>query len=164
MRTKSNTKEIEDLIKRIEDFKDQKDEILTELTREIALRLWTKVRKRTPVGDYTKEIEVVAKRNSKKHKKGDVYKKKVNPSGKHGGTLRRGWTVGEVTGSFGVYRVEIINNVEYAPYVEFGHRTRNHKGFVKGVYMLTISEQEINDRLEVIIRLKLNKILKEVFK
>lgn len=164
MRTKSNTKEIEDLIKRIEDFKDQKDEILTELTREIALRLWTKVREGTPVGDYTKEIEVVAKRNSKKHKKGDVYKKKVNPSGKHGGTLRRGWTVGEVTGSFGVYRVEIINNVEYAPYVEFGHRTRNHKGFVKGVYMLTISEQEINDRLEVIIRLKLNKILKEVFK
>lgn len=163
MGTKSNTKEIEDLIKRIEDFKEQKDEILTELTNEIALRLWRKVRKRTPVGDYTKEIEVVAKRDSKKHKKGDVYKKKVNPSGKHGGTLRRGWTVGEVTGAFGVYRVEIINNVEYAPYVEFGHRTRNHKGFVKGVYMLTISEQEIDDRLETIIRLKLNKILKEVF-
>ncbi len=139
MSRKSNTKEIEDLIKRIEDFKEQKDEILTTLTKEIALRLWRKVRKRTPVGIYPK---------------GSV---------KHGGTLRRGWTVGEITEINGIYKVEIINNVEYAPYVEFGHRTRNHKGWVKGVYMLTISEQEIDENLETIIRLKLNKILKEVF-
>lgn len=139
MSRKSNTKEIEDLIKRIEDFKEQKDEILTTLTKEIALRLWRKVRKRTPVGIYPK---------------GSV---------KHGGTLKRGWTVGEITEINGIYKVEIINNVEYAPYVEFGHRTRNHKGWVKGVYMLTISEQEIDENLETIIRLKLNKILKEVF-
>lgn len=139
MRTKSNTKEIKDLIKRIEDFNENKEQILTMLTNEIALRLWRKVRKRTPVGIY--------------------------PEGsmKHGGTLRRGWTVGEITEINGVYKVEVINNVEYAPYVEFGHRTRNHKGWVKGVYMLTISEQEIDENLSIIIRIKLEKILKEVF-
>ena len=57
--------------------------------RELAARLLRLVVKRTPVGDYTHEIEVTAKRDSKNHKKGDVYKKKVNSSGKIGGTLRR---------------------------------------------------------------------------
>lgn len=60
--------------------------------KELAARLLAKVIKRTPVGDYSKEIKVVAKRDSKKHKKGEIYTKKVNPSGKLGGTLRRGWT------------------------------------------------------------------------
>lgn len=139
MGTKSNTKEIKELIKRIEDFNENKEQILTALTNEIALRLWRKVRMKTPVGKYPKG------------------------SSKHGGTLRRGWTIGEITETNGVYKVEIINNVKYAPYVEFGHRTRNHKGWVKGVYMLTVSEQEINEKLDVIIRIKLEKVLKEVF-
>lgn len=58
--------------------------------RELAARLLAKVIRRTPVGDYSKEVRVVAKRDSKHHKKGDVYTKRVNPSGKQGGTLRRG--------------------------------------------------------------------------
>lgn len=37
--------------------------------KELAARLLAKVIKRTPVGDYSKEIEVVAKKNSKHHKK-----------------------------------------------------------------------------------------------
>ncbi|OUQ33247.1 HK97 gp10 family phage protein [Massilimicrobiota timonensis] len=139
MGTKSNTKELQELIKRIEDFVENKDEILTMLTNEIALRLWRKVRQKTPVGKYPKG------------------------SSKHGGTLRRGWTIGEITESNGVYKVEIINNVEYAPYVEFGHRTRNHKGWVNGVYMLTVSEQEIDENLDKIIKQKLKKVLKKVF-
>lgn len=139
MGTKSNTKELQELIKRIEDFTENKDEILTMLTNEIALRLWRKVRQKTPVGKYPKK------------------------SSKHGGTLRRGWTIGEVTESNGVYKVEIVNNVEYAPYVEFGHRTRNHKGWVNGVYMLTVSEQEIDENVDKIIKQKLKKVLKKVF-
>ena len=60
-------------------------------------------------------------------------------SSKMGGTLRRGWTVGTVIKSGKQYNIEVINSVEYASYVEFGHRTRNHKGWVPGQYMLTIS-------------------------
>ena len=64
-------------------------------------------------------------------------------SGKKGGTLRRGWT-GEKRASaqgyadsltvnhFGdTYVIEIVNPVEYASYVEYGHRTANHSGWVK---------------------------------
>jgi len=80
------------------------------------------------------------------------------------GTLKRGWYVGDISVSNGLYTIEIINNVEYAPYVEYGHRTKNHKGWVKGRYMLTVSENEINEQLDRIVRKKLEKLLKDVFK
>lgn len=134
-----NVNQLKQLKKQLENVVSEKDEILISLTNEIAARLWRKTRKRTPVGQYP---------NKKKH----------------GGTLRRGWSVGEISVHNGVYTVEIINNVEYAPYVEYGHRTRNHKGWVKGRFMLTISEQEINEQLDKIINIRLNKILKGVFK
>jgi len=108
--------------------------------KELAARLLRKVIKRTPVGEYPVK------------------------SGKKGGTLRRGWTVGEVVKVDGGYSVEIINPTEYASYVEFGHRTRDHKGWVEGRFMLTISEQELEADAPRILENKLNKFLGDVFK
>lgn len=135
--------------------------------KELAARLLATVIKRTLPGDYSKEVEVVAKRDSKNHKKGDTYTKRVNPSGKVGGTLRRGWTAKtheEAEGGSGrgadakayaesltvnhfgdMIVIEIVNPVEYASYVEYGHRTRNHTGWVPGRFMMTISVQEIQN-------------------
>ena len=59
------------------------------------------------------------------------------------GVLRRSWRVkkdGELA------RI-VYNNVEYGPYVEYGHRTRGGKSFVDGQYMLTKSVKEIEDTL-----------------
>lgn len=61
------------------------------------------------------------------------------------------------------YVIEIINPVEYASYVEFGHRTANHKGWVNGRFMLTISEQEIQQAAPAIIEKKLMKQMGELF-
>ncbi len=147
--------------------------------KELTARLLAKVIKRTPVGDYSKEIKVVAKKNSKHHKKGDTYTKKVNPSGKKGGTLRRGWTSktyaeaqsgGEASAKayvdsltihhYGnILVIEIVNPVEYASYVEYGHRTANHKGWVQGRFMLTISEQEIQNIAPKVLESKIKKFL-----
>ena len=101
---------------------------------------------------------------------------------KKGGTLRRGWTsktheeaagktgnadVSEyldklkIQRSGGDYRITIINPVEYASYVEFGHRTRNHKGWVPGQFMLTISEKNIREAAPGILEKKLKKWLEE---
>ena len=55
----------------------------------------------------------------------------------------RGWTIGEIQKEGGIYRVDIVNNTYYASYVEFGHRTANHKGWIPGRFMLTISEREL---------------------
>lgn len=86
------------------------------------------------------------------------------------GTLRRGWTGGingnavsyanslEVKKSGGIYTVEIINPVEYASYVESGHRTRDHKGWVDGQFMLRISEDELRASAPKILENKLKKI------
>ena len=130
---------------------EQVDLFIDACAKELAARLHAKVIKRTPVGDYP------------------------NSSGKKGGTLRRGWTGGKNSSAvayadsltihhFGdAYVIEIINPVEYASYVEFGHRTANHKGWVNGRFMLTISEQEIQQAAPAIIEKKLMKQMGELF-
>ena len=130
---------------------EQVDLFIDACAKELAARLLAKVIKRTPVGDYP------------------------NSSGKKGGTLRRGWTGGKTQSAvayadsltihhFGnAYVIEIVNPVEYASYVEFGHRTSNHKGWVNGRFMLTISEQEIQNAAPAIIEKKLMKLMGELF-
>lgn len=134
-------------------FKDKLEHITNEemntlcekCTKELSKQLITRVIKRTPVGDYSVEKEVTAKRDSSKHRKGEKYTVRSNPSGKMGGTLRRGWIVktqseaesgkgspnvgqinqyveGLTITHAGVnHSVNIINPVEYASYVENGH-------------------------------------------
>lgn len=167
--------ELQKLKKQIEQSCDQAqmDLFFESCAKELAARLLRKVIKRTPVGDYSEESGHYVK-------------------GKVGGTLRRGWTT-EATGNaehddkaamynamFGGsgtvsksnmtvnkvgndYVIEIINPVEYASYVEFGHRTRNHKGWVEGKFMLTISEDEIRKSAPKILEKKLETYLKECF-
>ena len=106
--------------------------------KELAARLLRKVRKLTPVGRYPAG------------------------SGKTGGTLRRNWTIGNVIREGNAYSIEIINPTEYAPYVEYGHRTRDHQGWVDGVFMLTISEQELKNDAPRILENKLRKFLEGV--
>ena len=66
------------------------------------------------------------------------------PVGKiKGGTLRRSWR----SKKDGQFARIIYNKVHYAPYVEYGHRTRGGKSFVDGQYMLTKSVKEIEDTM-----------------
>ena len=60
------------------------------------------------------------------------------------GVLRRSWRV-KKDGQFA--RI-IYNNIHYAPYIEYGHRTRCGKSFVDGRYMLTKSVKEIESELD----------------
>lgn len=162
-------KEFQEKLNRLQDS----DEFLKSCAKELAARLLSKVVKRTIVGDYSVEIEVTAKRDSKHHKKGDVYKKRVNKSGKTGGTLRRGWTGGKnisvqeyvdslkIHHSDDAYVIEIINETEYASYVEYGHRTRDHKRWIPGEFMMTISEQELKTIAPKVLEAKLEKHLRE---
>lgn len=139
---KVNIKELDAFINRVQDFvtSDEIDVFIESCAKELSSRLLAKVIKRTPVGRYPKS------------------------SGKRGGTLRRGWSVGKVTKNGDVYQVEIINPVEYAPYVEYGHRTKNHKGWVEGKFMLTISEKELQNDAPRILENKLKKKLGELIR
>lgn len=136
------------------------DRFCRDVSKELAARLLALVIPRTPVGQYPKA------------------------SGKKGGTLRRGWTAkthDEAAGGSGkadvtayanalpiskagtTYTIEVINPVEYASYVEFGHRTPNGKGWVRGQYFLTLSEQDLENLAPALIERKLEALLREVF-
>lgn len=54
--------------------------------------------------------------------------------------------------------------VEYASYVEYGHRTANHTGWVQGQFMLTISEQEIQTIAPQVLEAKIKQFLGECIK
>jgi hypothetical protein len=190
---KCDYKLLKELQKKVDRLKgDDFNAFCESCAKELAARLLRKVIKRTPVGDYSYEVEVVAKRDSKKHKKGDVYTKKV--SDKKGGTLRRGWTSKTesearsggksdaeayanslpITKVGDTYQIEIINPVNYASYVEYGHRQtpgryvpflgkQLKKGWVTGKFMLTISEKELQAQAPNILEKKLIKYLGECF-
>ena len=147
-------RQLKEFQKRIEKLQKEQDKFCEECARHLAARLLAKVIKRTPVG-----------------------------TSKTGGTLRRGWTAqsdGSGSGGSGAssaasyaqslkvhhygehFVVEIINPVYYAPYVEFGHRTADHKGWVPGRFMLTISERELQNQAPKLLEKKLADYLKGV--
>lgn len=80
------------------------------------------------------------------------------------GTLRRGWTLGEIRKENGAYIIEVINPVKYASYVEYGHRTRSHKGWVTGRFMLALSEEDVEKLAPQLLEQKLKKLLQGCFK
>lgn len=150
------------------------DKFCEECSKEMAVRLLALVIPATPLGKYP------------------------NETGKKGGTLRRGWTAkshdeaasgsGQPTASQakeyaqnlpisksgGTYTIEVINPVEYASYVEFGHRQTPGRfvpalgkqlkaGWVNGQYFLTISEENLEKMLPSVLQRKLDQFLREIF-
>ena len=126
------------------------DKFCRDVSKELAARLFGKLYENTPVGEYPPS------------------------TGKVGGTLRRGWTGGKngnaasYAKSLGIkkqgntYMIEIINQVDYASYVEYGHRNRGG-GWVEGKHMLQISAAEVEGIAPSIIEKRLYTLLKGVF-
>lgn len=143
------------------------DKFVEACAKELAARLLRLVIKRTPVGDYSGDSYTCA--SGKSHRGWKV-------PGKKGGTLRRGWTDGKSVSAVGYanslkinhdgnnYVIEIINPVEYASYVEYGHRTANHSNWVRGHFMMTISEQELQDMAPRILEQKIRKYFGDITK
>lgn len=134
-RSKVDVKELKAFRDRLDSLagKTDLDAFYRQAAKELAARLLTMVKKRTPVDT---------------------------------GTLRRGWTIGEVKAVEGGYEVEALNPTEYASYVEFGHRTRLNpeggRGWVKGRFMLQISSDELEAMAPKILERKLKKFLSQV--
>lgn len=55
------------------------------------------------------------------------------------GVARNNWQ----TKKLDAFTIAVYNNTKYINYLEYGHRTRNGKGFVPGVYMLKKSLDEL---------------------
>lgn len=79
------------------------------------------------------------------------------------GHLRRNWTLGNVTRDGDTFEIEIYNNVEYAEYIEYGHR-KLKGGFVSGYYMLTLSIKEIEELAPALIGKRSEEFMKELLR
>jgi hypothetical protein len=129
----SGLKEFEQQLKQLDTGAMQR--FTEQMVEELAEIAFSKIISKTPVGIYPAS------------------------SGKQGGTLRENWSVGEVIKKGDLYEVEITNSMDYASYVEFGHRTVNHAGWVPGQFMMTISEKELEMQGPAIIERRLKTFL-----
>lgn len=131
---------LKDFQKLLQEMKAEEERFMTETIKELAARLLRKVIKRTPVRE---------------------------------GLLRRNWTVSDVRKNGSNYEIEVSNSTEYASYVEYGHRQtpgryvpaiskRLKKSWVKGKFMLTISEEELRKEAPAVIKRKISEWLKKL--
>ena len=179
------------------------DKFMRECVAEIAMETLKRTIKLTPVAETIKILQDVTDDSGNKirYKKGkDKGKVKQKNTVIHtGGTLRRGWIAksqneaealknnkpyeNEIKEYVYKLRVEklgqtyivwLVNIVDYASYVEYGHRQkpgryvpaigkRLKKLWVQGRHMLQISMQEVEDRLPQFLDAKLQDYLNQIF-
>ena len=78
------------------------------------------------------------------------------------GALWRNWGV-SIEQQGNNYIITVVNDMRYASYVEYGYRTADHKGWVEGRFMLTISIQELERMAPALLEKRLLKFLKGCF-
>lgn len=141
---KVDIKELRAFQQQVGEMQENYDAVIESIAKEIVARLLGKVTKRTPVGQYP------------------------SGSGKTGGTLRRAWKSSNrsinVRKMVGMYEVEVINPVQYADYVEKGHRTRGGKSWVPGRFFLKFSEEEIQAIAPALVQKRIEQKLKEMMR
>lgn len=84
------------------------------------------------------------------------------------GRLRRSWKISRVTEKGGTLEITIFNDARdngmdesYASYVEYGHFTRGRVSWVEGVWMLTVSTDEVKAEMSRVWNRLFNEFVKE---
>lgn len=106
-------KGLDEMIKDFEEAGKNVPSELRKLTDKMGVSLLGRAKRKTPVGKS----------------KGSYV----------GGTLEASWQTKKID----AFTIAVYNNTSYANYVEYGHRTRNGKRFIPGVYMLKRSLDEL---------------------
>lgn len=182
-------KRLEEKIKKFEEVDFEKT--CRTAAEKLAQILLSKVVRRTPVGvkpDFDmsrfegKELTVeydssvfVGKKISLLTKEGaQLETMRKIWEGYQGGALRRAWQVLPVSKSGEQYIITVVNDLYYASYVEYGHRQTPGRyvpalgkalsaSWVKGKFMLTISEKELMSLAPKLLEAELDKALEEAF-
>ena len=90
-----------------------------------------------------------------------VFKNAIKRTPVDTSKLVKAWNTENLKKEGTIYKIEIVNPIEYAEFVEFGHRKKNGKGWVKGFFMLTIAERDLQRNLDKIIRGKVDAFIME---
>lgn len=161
---------------------EAEDAFYQDTVKELAARLLAKVIKRTPVGVAPSDLpESIYKEYWSGYAGGTLRRgwtakteaEAMNGSGQ--GVSVPAFLAGvNVLHEGSAYHIVILNPVRYASYVEYGHRQKPGRyvpalgkqlknNFVKGQYMLTLSERELQSQAPEIIQGRLEAFLREVF-
>lgn len=163
---KTDFSELKVFTKQFNQFSEDMENIFyEEAAQALAAKLLGLVIPRTPIGDYSEDL--------------------IDPH-KEGGTLRRGWTGGKdvdwndyadtltVKRVGGAYEVEVANPVDYAKFVELGHKQqpgrfvpnigkRLVRDWVEGQFFLKISVEELDGLTPNILSNRLERAIKGAF-
>lgn len=177
-----DTSELAKLLTNIEGMKEAVPEFLRQCADELGQRLLRKVIKRTPVGkkptfEGEKTVKVEGKNGKSKTfltKEGAAYENMMKTywSGYSSGHLRRSWRVTSTEGIGYNYTIKVENPLDYASYVEHGHRQTPGRfipalgktavvSWVPGRHMLSTSVDEIEASKYKIIGRRAQAFIKE---
>lgn len=154
-------RELKELDERLQQLSEaDMDQLCRQAANQVAQILLNKVKKRTPVGVVPPYATDEAKQE--------------HWAGYRGGSLWDAWMILPVEKHGDVYEITVVNNLDYASYVEYGHRQTPGRyvpalgkslkvSWVKGRFMLTISEQEVKVLAPEVLNDMLYNALKGVF-
>lgn len=167
-------KELKEFQKKLQQLEKDRAEFCERCSKALAGRLLAEAKKNTPTGQKPETKDVIGDEKNEKAiaKKLEAYHEIWD--GYVGGTLKRSWTISPISRIGDNYTIEVINPIEYASYVEFGHRQtpgryvpalgkRLKASWVNGKYMLTLSEKDLEAIAPAVLERELNKFFKEVF-
>lgn len=77
------------------------------------------------------------------------------------GNLKRSWTISEPKHINGEWTIEVGSNLEYAPHLEYGHKTPSG-GFVQGYHMVEISVKQLEQQLPSDLKDWLQSLMREL--
>lgn len=132
-------------------------ELLSAWHRRLAQIFLREVKRRTPVGSKP-EFEAVTVKSENGRRRKLLTAAAANAAehwrGYQGGTLRRAWIIRGVRRVGGVWTATIFNPMEYASYVENGHRQKPgrfvpalgvtlKKSWVEGRFMMRLSAEYV---------------------
>ena len=90
------------------------------------------------------------------------------------GLLKDRWKIGEIQRKGDDYVIEVFDSVDYASFVEDGHRTRkgqgkkssriNSKAWVEGRFMMKLTEDDIRMKMPRYLQKMEKKLAEELFK
>lgn len=165
------------IIANLQGMQDEQDKVIKRMSQRLAQIFLREVKKRTPVGEAPEidDTVTVASYGSQtvRRKAGNgyvTYQRKVKRTrkmltaaaakateywqGYQGGALQRAWVIRGVRRIGGVWTATIFNPMEYASYVENGHRQKPgrfvpalgktlKKNWVKGRFMMRLSAEYV---------------------
>lgn len=154
---KKNFSGLATIIANLQGMQEEQDRVIKRMAQRLARICLREVKRRTPVGSKP-EFEAVTVKSENGRRRKLLMAAAANAAehwrGYHGGTLRRAWIIRGVRRVGGVWTATIFNPMEYASYVENGHRQKPgrfvpalgvtlKKSWVEGRFMMRLSAEYV---------------------